>query len=157
MGAKDLPCEQGGGAGLSCGELDSLLLQWVVLNSWFSGHCLCDFVSPPPPPPHPPRSPQLLKLRSSCRVHKSLCTGWLPTTLTPSLPQPVKFPGWKMQVRASKQSIFCSFNTSTFNAMCDVMKVLSHVSAKKETKRLKGFKFRTFTGRFQMTSWQWRG
>ena len=37
------------------------------------------------------------------------------------------------------------------------MKVLSQASAKKKTKRLKGFKFRTFMGRFQTTSWQWRG
>ena len=29
------------------------------------------------------------------------------------------------------------------------MKILSHASAKKKTKRLKGFKFRTFIGRFQ--------
>ena len=29
--------------------------------------------------------------------------------LTPSLPQPVKFPGWKMHVRASKQYIFRSY------------------------------------------------
>ena len=28
---------------------------------------------------------------------------------------------------------------------------------KKKTERLKGFKFRTFMGRFQMTSWQRRG
>ena len=35
-----------------------------------------------------------------------------------------------------------------------VMKVLSNASAKKETKRLKGFIFRTFAGRFQVTSWQ---
>ena len=32
------------------------------------------------------------------------------------------------------------------------MKVLPHVSAKKKTKRLKGFKFRTFIGRFEVTS-----
>ena len=30
-------------------------------------------------------------------------------------------------------------------------------TAKKKTKRLKGFKFRTFIGRSQVTSWQWRG
>ena len=37
--------------------------------------------------------------------------------LTPSLPQPVKFPGWKMHGCACKQCIFWSYNTSTFNAM----------------------------------------
>ena len=33
------------------------------------------------------------------------------------LPQPVKFPGSKMHVRACKQYISRSYNTSTFNAM----------------------------------------
>ena len=40
--------------------------------------------------------------------------------------------------------------------LCIVMKVLLRASAEKETKRLKGFKFRPFIGCFQMTSWQWR-
>ena len=35
-------------------------------------------------------------------------TTW--TRLTPSLPQPVKFPGWMTQGRACKQYIFRSFN-----------------------------------------------
>ena len=38
--------------------------------------------------------------------------------LTPSLPRPVKFPGWKTHGRACKQYIFRSCSTSTFNAMC---------------------------------------
>ena len=38
-------------------------------------------------------------------------------SLTPSLPQPVKFPGWKMRGRACKPYIFRSYNTSTFSAM----------------------------------------
>ena len=37
--------------------------------------------------------------------------------LTPSPPQPVKFPGWKMQRRALQTVSFQSYNTSTFNAM----------------------------------------
>ena len=37
--------------------------------------------------------------------------------LTPSLPQPVKFPGRKMDGRVRKQYIFRSYNVSTFNAM----------------------------------------
>ena len=37
--------------------------------------------------------------------------------LTPSLPQPVQFPGWKMQGRTCKQYIVQSYDTSTFNAM----------------------------------------
>ena len=38
--------------------------------------------------------------------------------LTPSLSQPVKFPGWKVHGCACKQSIFQSYNTSTFTAVC---------------------------------------
>ena len=79
----------------------------------------------------------------------------LNSSLTPSLPQPVRFPGWKMHGRTCKQYIFRSYNTSTFNAM-RFDEILSHASAKKKTKRLKGFKFRTFNYRFQVTSWQWR-
>ena len=37
--------------------------------------------------------------------------------LTPSLPQPVKFPGRKMHGPAYKQYIFKSCSTATFNAM----------------------------------------
>ena len=36
--------------------------------------------------------------------------------------------------------------------LCVLIKVLSHASAIKKTERLKGFKFRTFISRFQMTS-----
>ena len=32
--------------------------------------------------------------------------------------------------------------------LCGLIKILSHTSAKKKTERLKGFKFRTFNGRF---------
>ena len=37
--------------------------------------------------------------------------------LTPSLPEPVKFPDWKMDGPAYKQYILKSYNTSTFNAV----------------------------------------
>ena len=37
--------------------------------------------------------------------------------LTPSLPQPLKLPGWKMHGRAYGEYIFWSHNTSTFNAV----------------------------------------
>ena len=36
--------------------------------------------------------------------------------LTPSMPQPVKFTGWKLHGHSCRQSISRSFNTSTFNA-----------------------------------------
>ena len=35
--------------------------------------------------------------------------------------------------------------------------ILSHASTIKKTKGLKGLKFRTIIGPFQVTSWQWRG
>ena len=37
--------------------------------------------------------------------------------LTPSLPQPVKFPGWKMHGCACEQYMFRSYDASTFTAM----------------------------------------
>ena len=40
---------------------------------------------------------------------------YLHHVLTPSLTQPVKFPGWKMQPHACKQSIFRSNKKSAFN------------------------------------------
>ena len=121
--------------------------------------------------------------------------------LTPSLPQPVKFLGWKMHGLTCKRHIFRSYDTSTFNGIfsgpmthllsmayfpvlwhiyfqrhifrsydtstfngifsgpmthllstvCTFMKILLHASAKKKTRRLKGFKFHTFMGCFQVT------
>ena len=38
--------------------------------------------------------------------------------------------------------------------LCLLMEILSHASVKKKAKRLKRFKFCTFMGRFQATSWQ---
>ena len=37
--------------------------------------------------------------------------------LTPSLPQPVKFPGWQMPTYACKQRIWWSYHNSTFNTV----------------------------------------
>ena len=82
--------------------------------------------------------------------------------LTPSLPQPVTFPGKKLHERACKQYMFRSYNICiyiyTFSAMrFDKKKILSHANAKKKTERLNGFKLYTLIGRFQVTSWQRRG
>ena len=38
--------------------------------------------------------------------------------------------------------------------LCVLMKIFSHASVKKKKKGLKGFRFCTFIGRFQVTSWQ---
>ena len=54
--------------------------------------------------------------------------------LTPSLPQAVEFPGWKMHGHVCKQYIFRSCN-NLLSMLCLLMKILSHASAKKKTKR----------------------
>ena len=77
--------------------------------------------------------------------------------LTPSLPQPVKFPAERC-TDAPVNSIFSGSLTHLLSVLCVSMKILSHASAKKQKqKRLKGFKFPTFAGRFQVASWQRRG
>ena len=76
--------------------------------------------------------------------------------LTPSLPQPVKFPGWKIHGHICKQYIFRICNT-LLSMLCVLLKFLSYARAKNKTKKLKGFQFRTFIGHFQGTTWQWRG
>ena len=45
--------------------------------------------------------------RAALPIPTYQCLGFL----TPSLPHPIKFPGWKMQRRACKQYIFWSYNT----------------------------------------------
>ena len=66
--------------------------------------------------------------------------------LTLSLPQPVKFPIWKMHGRACKQCIFRSHNNLLLTLYV-LMKIFSHACARNKTKRLEGFKFGTFIGR----------
>ena len=62
-----------------------------------------------------------------------------------------------MHGRACKQYIFQSYNTATVNALrCDESpseKEKKKKKCEKEEKRLKGVKFHTFSGRFQVTSW----
>ena len=58
-----------------------------------------------------------------------------------------------------ENSIFSGPITHLLSMLCVFTKILVQVSAKKQTKRRKNksFKFRTFIGRFQLTSWQWMG
>ena len=77
--------------------------------------------------------------------------------LTPSLPQPVKLPGWKMHGRAWKQYIFpvlwhvyfqCyEFWWQSFHVPCE----------KRSQKSLMVSNFPVGVACFQVTSWQWRG
>ena len=62
------------------------------------------------------------------------------TRLTPSLPPPVRFPGWKTHGRACKQYGFRSCYTSTFNAVrFDKKKKSFYLPVQKE-KEAEGFK-----------------
>ena len=63
--------------------------------------------------------------------------------LTPSLPRPVKVPGWKC-TDIPANSIFSGPITHLPSMLCVLIKILSHASVKKKTKRLMGFEFRTF-------------
>ena len=76
--------------------------------------------------------------------------------VNPSRPQHVQFQGWKNHANTCKQYIFPSYNI-LLSMLCILMKICLHASAKKKAKRLKGFKFGTFIGCFQVTSWQRRG
>ena len=85
--------------------------------------------------PHLPHATEKLdRCIDVCCFRNGIDTG----RLTPSLPQPVIFPGWKMHGRASKQYIFQSYNSSTFNVMRFSANPFS-CSCEKEDRRLKGF------------------
>ena len=58
---------------------------------------------------------------------------------------------------APANSLFSGPITHLLPTLCLLMKLLSHSGVKKNTKRFKGFKLGTFIGRFQVTSWRWRG
>ena len=60
-------------------------------------------------------------------------------------------------MHASANSIFSGPITRLLSMLWVLMEILSHASAKKQTKRLKSFKFGTFMGRFQVMSWQVTG
>ena len=68
------------------------------------------------------------------------CKTILQHILTPSPPQHVKFPGWKIHA-CTENSIFSSLIAYLFLMLCTLMKILSHASAKKEEKRLKIWHF----------------
>ena len=104
-----------------------------------------------------PRPPSFhCKKDQSCKQH-GLYVSKRHHPLTPSLPRLVEFPGWMMHGRACKQYIFWSKKTFVLNAMSFNGDPFICQRKKKKAKSLKGLKFRTFTGRFQMTSWQRRG
>ena len=85
-----------------------------------------------------PSSPQAGK-----KERKKTLKWWI--ILTPSLPQPVKFPGIKMHGRAYKQCIFGSYDASIFGAMSFYeTPFMPMPEGKRKEKMLKGFKFPNF-------------
>ena len=59
--------------------------------------------------------------------------------------------------RTRLQTVYFPVLQHLFSMQCVLMQILSKVSAKRKTKKPKDLKFHTFMGRFQITSWQWRG
>ena len=58
------------------------------------------------------------------------------SSLTPSLPQAVTFPGWKMHGRACRE-YFSGPAAHLFSILCVLMKTLSHANVKRRQKCLK--------------------
>ena len=59
--------------------------------------------------------------------------------------------------RTCLQTVYFSGpSASLLSMLCILVKIISHARVKKKTKRLKGFKFHTFIGHFQVI-WQWKG
>ena len=94
-----------------------------------------------------------MKLRRSCQL--CFCTacnlevGFARFNLFPA---PACEISWLKDARTRLRIIFSrSYNTSTFSALRFDE---NPVTLKKETKRLKNLKFRSFIGRFQVTSWR---
>ena len=84
--------------------------------------------------------------RARGRTHKIINT-----KLTPSLPQPVKFPP-ETWTDAPTNSLFSGPITHLLSMLCVFGENPFTCQSKKKTKTLKGFKFRTFNYCFQVTS-----
>ena len=69
--------------------------------------------------------------------------------LTPSLPQPVEFPGWKVPAPARRQSILRPYKKSAFKTVrFDDWNSFDMLIRKRKRKMHKDVKFRTFIGLF---------
>ena len=64
------------------------------------------------------------------------------TVLTPSLPQPVQFPGRKVHIRACKPYIFLSYK-NLISIVWVLMKIGSHANANKHVSRTGTFAWKT--------------
>ena len=73
------------------------------------------------------------------------------------MPQPVKFPGWKVHIYTLAKNTFDGLITNLLSVLWILIEILSrdHV---KEKKGLNDLKFGTFIGRFwSAQEWQWKG
>ena len=70
------------------------------------------------------------------------------TSINPFTAQPVKLRA-EICTDAPAHSIFSGPVTHLLSVLYILMKIHSHASAKEKTKRLKGFQFCSFIGRFQ--------
>ena len=83
----------------------------------------------------------ILSMKVACLCHPVVI-------LTPSLPQPVKFPGRKVHTYMPANSIFDGPITNLLSTLCSFIEIFSHAHAKGE-KSLSGFRFGTFMECFQ--------
>ena len=78
--------------------------------------------------------------------------------LTPSLPHPVKFLGWKVHTYTPETVHLIGPITNLLSALyCAFWQKSFHMLMRKGKKFLKGFKFGTFIGHFRMTSLPLKG
>ena len=129
---------------------------------YLSPRWCCKWAKPPPPNPPPPKKKEVeeeeswklwkqkwlhtqipesiwcKKKRQDCNLHRHY--------LTPSLPQPAKFPGSTMPHGcACKQYIFWSYNTSAFSAIPFQESPFTCQCEKEDRTAFKGFRFCTLT------------
>ena len=70
------------------------------------------------------------------------------SSLTPLLPQPVKFPGRKVHTCTPADSIFDDHITNILSTLWNLIEIILSPAHAKGEKSLNNFKFGTFTGRF---------
>ena len=79
-------------------------------------------------------------------VHFKLMFQMAGNILTPSLPKPVKFPGWMMD--ESAWELYFPVLYHLFSVLSVLMRILSHANAKKKMKKAYGFQILHFYGSF---------
>ena len=94
----------------------------------------------------------------TCRQQNS----WLPETQlpsTPSLPQPVVFPGWKLSAQTRLLKVYFGGSvTNLISILCVSIKKSLHILMRKI--KQKGLRIQIsplLLGRSQVASWQWKG